>query len=315
MQVNKKYILILGGTGFLGLNIINHYQNQRKEGGLENLFFLVISKTNSIVRDKNIIPIQMDFTNKMEMRNLFITYAIDEVFHLISTTIPATSNANIHNDVKTNLLSTLNLLDLMNEFNIKKIIYFSSGGTIYGDNNIINYQEDNIKSPNNSYSILKLSIENYIILYHKQYGINYLILRISNPFGMFHKSEVNGLINIAIRKSLKGKPIEIWGDGNSTKDYIFASDLANVFWHLKSSNIYNDVINIGSGQYLSINEIIQHIKNVIPQTNWLYQDKKIFDTHSANLSIEKLKARINFSFTTFEKSIESTIIWEKKFIK
>ncbi len=239
------------------------------------------------------------------------TYPIDEVFHFISTSVPATSNVNIKDDVKSNLLSTLMLLELMREFNIPKIIYLSSGGTVYGEHHEIKYQEDYLSTPNNSYGVLKLTIENYIKLYQKLFGVNYLIFRVSNPFGMFHQSKVNGLINIAIRKTMNNEPIQIWGDGTSTKDYIFASDLARVFWQLKELNCYNDVINIGSGQMYSINDIVGYIKMLLPQTKWVYQDEKIFDTRNAEFNIDKLKSKTNFSNTQIVQAIESTYYWEK----
>jgi UDP-glucose 4-epimerase len=168
-----------------------------------------------------------------------------------------------------------------------------------------------LSTPNNSYGVLKLTIENYIKLYQKLFGIDFLILRVSNPFGLYHESEVNGLINIAIRKSLSNKPIQIWGDGTSTKDYIFASDLARVFWQLKELNCYNDVINIGSGQMYSINDILGYIRMVLPQTKWVYQDEKIFDTRHSIFSIDKLKSKIEFSNTQIVQAIESTYHWEK----
>jgi UDP-glucose 4-epimerase len=311
LKKKTKYILVLGGTGFLGMNVINHYQQELQEFAEIDVVFIVVGKTKALQIRLNCIQVQIDYTNEQELRNLMVSYPIDEVFHFISTSVPATSNANIKYDVKSNLLSTLILLELMREFDIKKIIYLSSGGTVYGEHHEIKYQEDYLSTPNNSYGVLKLTIENYIRLYQKLFGVNYLILRVSNPFGMFHQSNVNGLINIAIRKSINNEPIQIWGDGTSTKDYIFASDLARVFWQLKELNCYNDVINIGSGQMYSINDILGYIKMVLPQTKWVYKDEKIFDTRHSDFNIDKLKSKTNFSNTQIVQAIESTYYWEK----
>ena len=311
MEKEKKYILVLGGTGFLGMNVINHYQQELQEFAERDVVFIVVGKTQALQIRLNCIQVQIDYRNEQELRNLMESYPIEEVFHFISTSVPATSNANIKYDVKSNLLSTLTLLELMREFDIKKIIYLSSGGTVYGEHHEMKYQEDYLSTPNNSYGVLKLTIENYIKLYQKLFGVNYLILRVSNPFGMFHQSKVNGLINIAIRKSMNNEPIQIWGDGTSTKDYIFASDLARIFWQLKELNCYNDVINIGSGQMYSINDILGYIKIVLPQTKWVYQDEKIFDTRHSDFNIDKLKSKTNFSNTQIVQAIESTYYWEK----
>ncbi len=311
MEKEKKYILVLGGTGFLGMNVIYHYQQELQEFAENDLVFIVVGRTQVLQTRSNCIQIQMDYRNEQELRNLMESYPIEEVFHFISTTVPATSNANIKCDVKSNLLSTLTLLELMREFDIKRLIYLSSGGTVYGEHHEMKYQEDYLSSPNNSYGVLKLTIENYIKLYQKLFGIKYLILRISNPFGMYHESEVNGLINIAIRKSLNNKPIQIWGDGKSMKDYIFSSDFARIFWKLKFLNNYNHVINVGSGESYSINEILGYVKKILPNTEWVYQDEKIFDTRHSIFSIDKLKSKIEFSNTQIVQAIECTYHWEK----
>ncbi len=309
--METKYILVLGGTGFLGMNVISHYQEDLKKIEEDNIVFIVVGKTKAPQMGVNCIQVQIDYRNEQELRNLMQAYPIDEVFHFVSTSVPATSNSNIKVDVQNNLLSTLTLLELMREFNIKKIIYLSSGGTVYGEHHEIEYQEDYLSTPNNSYGVLKLTIENYIKLFQKLFGIDFLILRVSNPFGLYHESEVNGLINIAIRKSLNNKPIQIWGDGKSTKDYIFSSDFARIFWKIKFLNKYNDVINVGSGESYSINEILGYVKKILPNTEWVYQDEKNFDTRHSIFSIDKLKSKIEFSNTQIVQAIESTYHWEK----
>lgn len=313
MKKKAKYILVLGGTGFLGSNIINFYQQELQKN---DIIFILAGITKKIINYPNCINVQINYTNLVELRKLIESYPIDEIFHFISTSVPATSNLNFNYDVQSNLISSLNLLELMREFNIKKIIYLSSGGTVYGESNFNDYQEDRLIAPNNSYGILKLTIEYYIKLYHKLYGINYLILRISNPFGIFHLSEVNGLINIAIRKSINFEPIEIWGDGTSFKDYIFATDFAHMFWQLIKIDCQNEIINIGSGNAYSINEIIGYIKMILPQTSWIYKKEKIFDTHFNHFNIEKLKRKITIRNTDILNAIEKTYQWElNKLIK
>jgi UDP-glucose 4-epimerase len=307
----KKYILVLGGNGFLGMNVISHYQQSYKECAESDIVFIVVGKTSVPQISVNRIQVSIDYRNEQELRKLLELYPIEEVFHFISTSVPATSNVNIKDDIQNNLISTLTLLELMREFNIQKIIYLSSGGTVYGEHYEKKYQEDYLSAPNNSYGVLKLTIENYIKIYQKLFGLNYLILRVSNPFGIFHQSKMNGLINIAIRKSMSNEPIQIWGDGNSTKDYIFASDFARVFWQLIELNCYNDVFNVGSGQLYSINDILGYVKTVLPNTKWVYQDEKIFDTRHSEFNIEKLKTKINISSTPILEAIESTYCWEK----
>lgn len=306
---NKKNILLLGGTGFLGRNVIEYYGTILDKNIDQEYFFILVGKSNK-VEIPNTVSIEMDYTDNDALRAIFIKYKIDEVFHFISTSIPATSNNNIKEDVNSNLLGTIALLELMNEFQVKKISYLSSGGTVYGEKVESDFQEDAISSPNNSYGVLKIAIENYIKLYHKMHGIEYLILRISNPFGKYHSSTKNGLINIAIRKAIANEPIQIWGDGTTTKDYIFASDFANIFWQLKLNYICNETINVGSGNHYSINEILVNIKKVIPSTTWEYIEAKVFDTKNPVFSISKLKSKRKVENTSLSKAIEETYQWE-----
>lgn len=306
---NKKNILLLGGTGFLGRNIIEYYTSLLDKNIDKKYFFILVGKSNKVTVP-NAVSIEMDYTDNDALRAIFIKYKIDEVFHFISTSIPATSNIHIKEDVNSNLLGTIALLELMYEFQVKKISYLSSGGTVYGEKVESYFQEDAISSPNNSYGVLKIAIENYIKLYHKTHGIEYLILRISNPFGKYHNSNKNGLINIAIRKAIANETIQIWGDGTTTKDYIFATDFANIFWQLKLNNNCNETINVGSGNYYSINEILVNIKKIIPSTRWEYIEAKVFDTINPVISISKLKSKIIVEYTNLSKAIEETYNWE-----
>jgi UDP-glucose 4-epimerase len=136
----------------------------------------------------------------------------------------------------------------------------SSGGAVYGEKLLDKISENEICDPVSSYGVVKLTIENYLRLYQKQYGINYLILRVSNPFGKFHASEKQGIVNIAIRRALKIKIIEVWGDGKQSKDYIFVDDLIQIIFKLLKLKVANKTINVGSGETQQLNGILDTIK-------------------------------------------------------
>jgi UDP-glucose 4-epimerase len=314
MRNDNKCILILGGNGFLGRNVVDYFNiHLRKQYNYTKPFLILGNQT--VVNDLETICVELDYSDTTSLKTVFEKYPIGEVFHFISTSVPATSNNNIIKDVQSNLIATLGLLDLMAEYGVQKITYLSSGGTVYGEKHKSLFQEEELSVPNNSYGVLKLTIENYIHLYHKLKGINYLILRISNPFGKFHYSEVNGIINIAIRKSLKGLPIQIWGDGTAEKDYVFAEDFARVFWELNMQEEWNTTYNVGSGAFYSINEILACIKTVLPDTNWEYVEEKSFDTKHTAFKIDKLLSKMTFENTPLMEAIKQTCNWEKSNIK
>jgi UDP-glucose 4-epimerase len=214
-------------------------------------------------------------------------------------------------DINGNLIATIGLLDIMKDFFCKNILYLSSGGAVYGDKNLQLISEKEICYPLSSYGVVKLTIENYIRLYQKQYGINYLILRVSNPFGKFHTSEKQGIINIAVRRALKGEILEIWGDGSQSKDYLFVDDLVNIIFNLLQNKCTNMTINVGSGKSFRLNDILDTIKRYLPGLEVNYLDSKLTDVKDFCLDISLMKSLVNSEFTEFEEAIVKTILWEK----
>lgn len=307
-----KYMLFLGGNGFLGKNVLDHYR--RFYALAEDLHFVVVG--NAMPADKNKIPSDrmtyhaLDFSDKAALENLFSAYAFSEVFHFVSATIPANSNQEISKDIRINLLGTIALLELMVQYKVKKIIYLSSGGAIYGDSMEGGSEETDFNNPNNSYGIVKLTIEKYILLFSKLYGVEYLIFRLSNPFGPYHTSVKNGIVNIAIRKAIRKEPVVIWGDGLNTKDYIYAKDFAGIFWALYEKDIKNQILNVGSGQLYSIIDILENIKKIIPDLSWTFEAPKSFDTKKVAFKLDALKSIADVPNTGFLTALKETYDWE-----
>ena len=198
----------------------------------------------------------------------------------------------------------------MTEYNVRKITYISSGGAIYGDSVAGGSQEQDFNNPNNSYGIVKLTIEKYICLFHKLYGIDYLILRLSNPFGAHHFNSKNGIINIAIRKGIRKEPVVVWGDGLNTKDYIYAPDFARIFWDLRTMNVKNQILNIGSGNLYSVIDLLENIKKIIPDLIWIFEGAKSFDTKKVEFRLESLKKIMPIQNTDFLEALQATWEWE-----
>jgi UDP-glucose 4-epimerase len=311
VSIFMKNILVLGGTGFLGSNLLATYEDLRKKGDLEGVKFIVAGRRSPSVTLGNAVFCPIDIGNPLELRNLFLNHRFDEVFHLACSSVPSTSDAKILEDIRSNLMGTLSLLERMLEFGVRKIIFFSSGGTVYGDSAEMHFQEDRLGSPINSYGILKTAIEGYVKLYNRVFGLDYLILRPSHAFGLHHHSMTNGFINIAIRKALQGQTIQVWGDGNISKDYIFASDLAACFWKLYHSSVVNEVFNLGSGNSLSNNQILTAIRRFIPGIRWEYHPERSFDTKHPRFELDKLNAVVKLDVTPLEQSLQQTYHWER----
>ncbi|MFH7017977.1 NAD-dependent epimerase/dehydratase family protein [Flavobacterium sp. FlaQc-47] len=308
MQV-KENILLLGGTGFIGKNIIEYFISHTDS---LNYQLIVLSRYNQISEHKDVVYELGDYGDKEVLKKLFSRWDFKKVFHLASSSIPVSSNQNIHNDINGNLISTIGLLEVMKEYRCNFILYLSSGGAVYGEKRVPVISEDTSCTPISSYGIIKLAIENYLKLYQRHYGINYLILRISNPFGPYHNSEEQGVINVAVRRAVNGKSLEVWGDGSQSKDYIFIYDLVKIVFQFIRNEIVNKVVNVGSGETHQLNSILDRIKVYIPNFEIKYVESKPTDIKDFCLDISLLKSLIDFEFTDFDLAIEKTIEWEEQ---
>lgn len=307
----SKKILILGGFGFIGTNlIIELLKNEKFE-------IVVFEAKNSIFGDQQLLKkIEVhkgDFNNVEDYKVIFKNNKIDLVVHLISTTIPSTSNNNIKFDIESNLINTINLLDVMIKYNCKNIVFFSSGGTVYGPSKKKpKKKEEDSKNPICSYGIIKLTIEEYIKLYDYLYDLNYLIIRPSNPYGEHHYKLNQGLINVILSKIINNETVEIWGDGSIVRDYIYIKNLAKIVRELIEKDIKKEIFNVGTGKGYSVNWIINFIQNEIGDFKLTYSKERKVDIKNLELNIDKLKSFINLDLTSIKTGIKKTYTWLKK---
>lgn len=304
-------ILLLGGFGFIGSNILSYID----ENLINNYEVIVFDKYLTHHHGLKFRCVKKvyagDFADESNFTTIFLKHNIDIVLHSLSSTVPATSQ-NAQYDVESNLIPTLKLLSIMDRYKVKNIIYLSSGGAIYGDFLQKVHNEEDAVYPKSSYGVVKLAIEKYLLSYAELYGFNTLILRLSNPFGRYHYNDKQGIINIAIRKALKKETLQIWGSGNGIKDYIYIDDVCDIIFKLIKNKIHTDVLNIASGSAHSVNEIIQYITKFIPEFQYEHIKASNIDVQSFELDITKLrKVLMGYTFTPFEISIQKTIAWEK----
>lgn len=196
-----------------------------------------------------------------------ITRAIDGsdvVFHLVSTTLPKSSNDDPIYDVQTNLIASLQMLNVMALHKIPKIVFISSGGTVYGKPIYLPIDEKHPTEPQVSYGITKLAIEKYLLMYQQMHGIKAIILRVANPYGERQRIETaQGAVGVFMHRALNNLPIEIWGDGSVARDYIHISDVAEAFAKAVNYSGENSVFNVSSGTGTSLNELIAQMEDVL----------------------------------------------------
>ncbi len=254
--------LILGGNGFIGCAVTKKLLNAGHN-------VTVLSRTNKlpieIFQSKNFKWISGDYKDENLIKQV-VTHT-EILIHLISTTIPQTSNLDPTLDIEENLIPTVRLLEYIKTSNIRKVIFASSGGTVYGPALKTPIEESHPTNPISSYGIVKLAIEKYLLLYKSISNIQPIILRISNPYGdRYINNKKQGAINVFLNKALNNETIEIWGDGNVIRDYIHVDDVAEVFLKAINYSGKESIFNIGSGLGLSINKILNIIEIYLQTT-------------------------------------------------
>jgi UDP-glucose 4-epimerase len=210
---------------------------------------------------------------------------VNAVFHLVSTTFPKNSNENPIYDVESNLVGSLRLLDSMVRNAVPRIVFISSGGTVYGVPEYLPIDERHPTNPRVSYGITKLAIEKYLHLYSGLYGIRPVILRVSNPFGARQRLEsAQGAATAFLRRALNEDQVEIWGDGTVTRDYLHVNDVAEAFLKALTYEGEKSVFNIGSGEGTSLNQLLETIeRNVGRPVRRAYLHARSFDVSSSIL--------------------------------
>lgn len=272
-------ILILGGNGFIGKNL-GHYLSRKGHT-------IISFDLEKIFKDtKHIKYVQGNFFDDED----FIPYLknVDIVYHAISTINPGNSNDKYMQGYMYDFLQSIKLCDYSREYNFR-IIYLSSGGTVYGYQETLPIKEETISTPINHYGNLKLCIENTYRTFNKQFGTDIVIARIANPYGPGQDySKGVGFIDAALKRALKHESIEIWGDGSIIRDYIYINDVCHMLYSLLDYKGSDPVFNISSNCGSSQNDIINILQNLIPDISVKYLPARPVDVPAIVLDNSKI---------------------------
>ena len=272
-------ILVLGGNGFIGKNLCTYISSMGHDvisfdmdyGFRESTKITYVK--GDFFQDDDLIPYLKD---------------VDVVFHAISTINPGNSNNKYMQGYTHDFLQSVKLCDLSKQYHFK-IIYLSSGGTVYGFQTHMPIDEETLAIPINHYGNLKLCIENTFRTFNKQFNTNVIIARIANPYGPGQDySKGAGFIDSALKRAIHNQTIEIWGDGTVIRDYIYIDDVC----HMLASLIYYEgkesVFNISSNSGVSQNEIIKIIHKMVPDISVKYLPARSVDVPAIILNNTKI---------------------------
>jgi UDP-glucose 4-epimerase len=240
---------------------------------------------------------------------------VDVVLHLVSTTLPKSSNDDPIYDVQSNLVTTLQLLNAMVAKQVRKIVFISSGGTVYGNPSYVPIDESHPTEPRLSYGITKLAIEKYLLMYQHLHGIKANILRVANPYGERQRVETaQGAVGVFLSKAIQNQPLEIWGDGSVTRDYLYISDVAEAFALAVNYAGEKSILNISSGIGTSLNEMVGIIERTLGrEVVCNFRPGRSFDVPISVLDNSLARQELGWEpQVSLEKGIVITADWMRK---
>lgn len=251
-------ILIIGGNGFIGSHLVDEFAARGEAVTVFDRFRS--SGTTFTATDVRIV--QGDFFDADSVARAVEGH--DTVLHFLSTTTPATAAEDPTLDLRTNIAPTVDLLRMCADAGVDRFFYASTGGAIYGDQDVASFSEDSPTLPRSPYGIGKLAIERYMDFFRASRGLESVSLRISNPYGPRQKAgRRQGLIPIALRNIAEGRPVVRYGDGGMTRDYLFVRDAVRMIADVVEGEPRRDVYNIGSGTGLTVTEVLDTIHRVV----------------------------------------------------
>jgi UDP-glucose 4-epimerase len=305
-------VLITGGNGFIGSHLVDH----ALLAGWDVCVYDVAREKYRDQRD-NVEYLYGDlYINGLPQEAL---RDVDVVFHLACTTIHKTSNDDPVFDIQSNLVSTVKLLQQCVRARVNRFVFLSSGGTVYGIPQALPVSESHPTDPICSYGIHKLAIEKYLGLFHHLHGLDYVVLRPSNPYGerQDFRGE-QGAVAVFLGKIALGKPISIWGDGEIVRDYFHVDDLARACMGAATQRVKRRVLNISSGVGFSLNALVDKIEAVLGVKAEVHRNStsaRPFDV--SELYLDRSEAEKVLSWrpqVTLEQGITRTWLWVQSIV-
>jgi UDP-glucose 4-epimerase len=296
--------VILGAAGFIGINLSHTLAAQ----GWEVICFDHITSPNWPLSAKIIVG---DF-EKMPAA-LLESMEDATVFHLISSCRPSATTEKAADEVAYDLISTINYLELCRDRALRWV-FISSGGTVYGHTEENALLESAGTQPICTYGLVKLSIEQYFSLYKKIHNIDYVVVRLANPYGPWQRPLIGqGLVATLIYKALNGESIEVWGSGENVRDYIYIDDAIEGILAAAQNGQSGEIYNVGTGKGTSINELIGMMREALSlEITFNYAEARNVDVKRNVLDNKKLSRRTGWKpVVNFDVGVQRSADWIK----
>lgn len=300
-----KYVLVTGAGGFIGKHLVAALASA-------GAYVTGFGRSNDVTDQGNIRWCTGDFSDPMSLARA--CEGQDIVYHLLNSSTPASSTQNPVGDINSNLIPSIQLLEAAVGAGVKSFIFFSSGGTVYGQSSDIIKSERCQTDPQSAYGISKLSIEKYCRLICHSNNVDYKVLRLSNPYGPgqspFRKQ---GIVAVALHAALSGQKFDLWGDGEVIRDFIFIDDVVRAAMQVVFAVTEYQLFNVGTGVGRSINSVIRDIASAAAvDFKLIRHPSRNIDVSSNILDVSRLES-IGWSSTVpWNIGLERTKDWIEK---
>lgn len=255
-------ILLLGAAGFIGTNLTiqlsKSIENHITLVDTERSFFKIIED----MKFPNVNIKESGFGLETDFNSLVVEQ--DVVYHLVSTIVPTTSNQKIPDELMANVVMTSKLLEACVNNKVSKVIFISSGGTVYGKEENCPLKENMNTNPISSYGLQKVTIEKLLYLYYYMYGLDYRVVRLANPYGPYQRPNgILGAVTTFTYKALMGETISVYGDGSVIRDFIYIDDAIKAILKIANGENEHKTFNLGCGYGTSIKSVISTIHETL----------------------------------------------------
>jgi UDP-glucose 4-epimerase len=305
-----KRVVVLGGLGFMG----SHLCRALAAGGRAVRVFDRPRASPGLLGGlgRGLEIVEGDVARAEEVVDACAD--ADVLVHLVHTTVPGSSMEDPAYDLTSNVVTSVNWLRRLGETKVRRLIFISSGGTVYGVPRTVPIGEDHPTDPISSYGITKLAIEKYVSAYASMLGIDYCIIRPSNVYGPGQRLHTGqGVIGVAADRALRGEPLELWGDGESLRDYLYVEDMAASVVSLLDYAGAERVFNASSGEGRSVLDIIETLREQLgPLPEVVRKPFRGFDVPVNVLDSSRLRRATGWRpSVTLREGVGRTLEWLK----
>lgn len=298
-----KKVLLLGGNGFIGTNLARILR-QNKYGVIS------FDRNEAVEKINDVEYIIGDFFEDSEI--FPIVDKCDIVVHCLCTLNPGNSNEEYLRGYENDLIQTIKLCKRLIDSN-KKMLFISSGGTVYGKQDKMPINEKQLPCPINHYGSLKLCMENVMHAFNVQNGLHFVTARVANPYGPGQDySRGVGFVDVVLKKAIRDETVEIWGDGSLIRDYVYIDDVCDALMKLLNYKGEEEIFNIGTGVGTSQNDIVSLVNSLGYNVSVNYLAQRSVDLEKVILDSSKIKSCLKVQFIDINDGIKKYHDWLKQ---